>query len=197
MSINFRYYNTLLLVSLVGILWILSYWVLSWFWNYGFLQGIAPITLIFTLLLIYDRWLWKYPMLSLLVRVPNLNGKYTGSVKYSLNGRNQFKACTLEIQQNASHIKVRCTFGDSDDTRTKSDSKEALFTRDELGNYKLLFFYENLGNQQNSGDLDYHCGFNVLDIKRENGGVELDGFYFTNRNPQTKGTLAVVRKEIT
>ena len=197
MNINFRYYNTYLLISVVVILWGAISGMLSWFWNYGLLQGVAPITLIFAFLFVYDKWLWKYPILGLLVRVPNITGEYTGSVEYSLDGRKQSKACALEIRQSASHIKVRCTFGCPGDTQTTSDSKEALFTEDELGGYKLLFYYENYGSQLKRDILDPHYGFNILDVKRVNGEIRLEGIYFTNRNPQTRGNLTVVRKEET
>ena len=197
-NINFRNYRATLLISLIGILWSLSSWVLSYLWNYGFLQGTAPTAIVLSLLYIYDQYLWKYPVFSLLVKIPNLNGKYNGTVSYHYEGKEQSKNCSLEIQQTASHIKVTSTFekqGKSEN-RTTSESKEALFSQDEFDNHNLLFYYSNKGSCKAGDTLDQHDGFNRLEVKEAKNKIILDGYYFTNRNPQTKGKIEVTKQLI-
>ena len=165
--------------------------MLSFVWQYGLLQGIPPTLLVATLLGFYDKWLWKFPVLNLLVRIPNLNGEYEGTVEYHWDGENQNKRCNLQIQQTASFIKIKCFFEREGENETSSESKKTFFDTDEMGNYSLYFYYGNKGSCKDGDTLDQHEGMTILEVTKKDKDIKLEGYYFTNRNPQTKGRIKV------
>src|SRR5690349_8288867 len=62
--------------------------------------------IIVIILTVYNNWLWKFPVLQLLVTVPNLNGRYRGSLFSYYNGESIEKECVIEIFQSASKTTV-------------------------------------------------------------------------------------------
>ena len=130
-------------------------------------------------------------MLNFLVRIPNLNGEYEGTVEYHWDGENQNKRCNLQIQQTASFIKIKCFFEREGENETSSESKKAFFDTDEMGKCSLYFYYQNRGSCKDGDTLDQHDGMTVLQVIKKGKDIKLEGYYFTNRNPQTKGCITV------
>lgn len=190
-SFNFANYRTRFLICTIGILWLLFCWILSFFWQYGVFHGIAPTFLVAIFFCVYDKWLWKIPMLNFLVSIPDLNGEYKGAVEYYWGDKNQNKNCNLHIQQTASFVKVKCFFQKEGENETLSESKKAFFDTDEVGNCSLYFYYQNRGSRKNGDTLDQHDGMTIFEVTKTGKDIKLEGHYFTNRNPQTKGCIAV------
>jgi len=146
----------------------------------------------------YDRWLWKLPIFSWLMNIPNIAGSYIGRIEYKFNGEERVKNCKMEIRQSSTRIDVETSFvGDKkDEPSTASSSLEASIVNDERkGKFKLVFFYENQGSCVTGDTLNQHYGTNVLDIKINNKQIELEGYYFTNRKPiQTMGRMKVSKQ---
>lgn len=178
---NFSNYKPTLMIPLIGVLWVGASWGLSKIWGYGFLQGIGPTAIVGGLLWAYDKWAWKWPVFSLLSKVPDIGGVYTGKVNYRFGDEAGEKDCTMRIKQTCSHIKV------------ESASKEAIITSDAIGDYELIFLYHNPGSQLSGDPLIAHDGTNILKISMNESSIRLSGYYYTNREPQTKGTIDVVR----
>lgn len=193
MQIKFTYYKPQALIPVIGLLWAAASWALSKFWGYGFLQGIGPTALVMIFLTVYDKWLWKYPVFNLLNTLPDLNGKYEGEIAYHWDGQNGTKACTLKIKQNCSTIKVKSVFSKDDENDTSSVSTEAFVKTDDSGDQHLFFYYHNPGSCKDGDTLDPHDGMNVLEILKDKNVTKLKGYYFTNRNPQTKGCMEVTK----
>lgn len=145
------------------------------------------------LLTLYDKYLWKLPVLNLLNNVPNLNGIYEGKIAYHYNEQDNTKSCRLEIKQTCSSIKVKSIFNKDGENDTQSVSREAFIKTDDVGDQHLYFYYHNQGSCKNGDTLDSHDGMNVLEILKEKETVKLKGYYFTNRNPQTKGCMEVTK----
>ncbi len=190
-SLNFTNYKPGFLICTIGILWLLCYWALSFLWQHGVFQGIAPTLLVASFLGFYDKLLWKFPVFSLLVKVPDLNGEYEGTVEYHWDDKNQNKTCNLQIRQTASFIKVKCSFQKEGENETSSESKKAFFDTDEVGGCSLYFYYQNRGSCKDGDTLDQHDGMTILQVIEEGKDIKLEGSYFTNRNPQTKGRIKV------
>ena len=190
-SFNFANYKPEFLICTIGALWFLCSWTLSFFWQYGIFQGVAPILLVAFLLGLYDKWLWKFPVLNCMVKIPDLTGKYEGTVEYHWDGENQSKSCNLNIQQMASFIKVKCSFHKKGENETSSESKRAFFDTDEMGNCSLYFYYQNRGSGKGGDTLDQHDGMTILQVIEEGEDIKLEGYYFTNRRTQTKGHIKV------
>ena len=193
MQIRLTNYKAQVLIPVLGLLWAVSSWMLSMIWGYGLLQGTGPTAIVLGLLFCYDRWLWKFPVFSMLNTIPNLNGYYEGEIKYCFKGQDDTKKCELIIKQTCSNIKIDCTFNKDKERMTKSVSTEAFIKTDEIGDQFLYFYYHNPGSCLNGDTLDSHDGMNVLRILKDKKQIKLDGYYFTNRNPQTKGVLTVTR----
>jgi hypothetical protein len=193
MQIKFTNYKPQALIPVIGLLWAFSSWMLSKLWGYGFLQGIGPTAIVMGFLTLYDKWLWKLPVLQLINTVPDLNGVYEGVIAYNYNGQDGTKSCKLEIKQTCSIIKVKSIFNKDGENDTQSVSTEAFIKTDEAGDQHLYFYYHNLGSCKNGDTLDPHDGMNVFEIIKTQGSIILKGYYFTNRNPQTKGCMKVTQ----
>lgn len=193
MQIKFTNYKPQALIPTIGLLWAVSSWGLSKLWGYGFLQGIGPTALVMGFLTFYDKYLWKLPVLELINTIPDLNGIYAGEIAYHYNGQDGTKSCRLEIKQTCSMIKVKTIFSKDGENDTQSVSTEAFIKADEAGDQRLYFYYHNAGSCKNGDTLDTHDGMNVLEILKENKMVKLKGYYFTSRNPQTKGCMEAIK----
>ena len=149
MQIKFTYYKPKALITTIGLLWPILSWALSKLWGYGFLQGIGPSVIVMGLLTLYDKYLWKLPVLNLLNNVPNLNGIYEGKIAYHYNEQDNTKSCRLEIKQTCSSIKVKSIFNKDGENDTQSVSREAFIKTDDVGDQHLYFYYHNQGSCKN------------------------------------------------
>lgn len=193
MQLNFTNYKPNLLVTAIGILWALSSWALSNLWGYGLLQGIGPSVLVIGILAFYNKYLWKLPIMNWMNTIPNLNGIYEGNIFYHYDGQDGTKACKLQIKQTCSMIKVKTIFSKEGESDTQSDSTEAFIKIDEAGDQHLYYYYQNRGSCKNGDTLNPHDGMNVLEVRKSGKEIKLEGYYFTNRNPQTKGCMKVTK----
>lgn len=142
----------------------------------------------------YECKLWRLPFFSCLNTTPDIAGTYCGEIRFRFSGQSeQVKKCKLQIKQTCSRIKVECVFNREGEANTKSRSRVASILTDELGDHQLYFYYHNRGSCMSHDTLNAHDGMNVLDIVNENGSIRLEGYYFTNRDPQTKGCITVTR----
>ena len=193
MQIKFTNYKPQALVPVIGLLWTISSWALAKLWGYGFLQGIGPTAIVMGFLTFYDKYFWKLPVLNLLTTLPDLNGDYEGEIGYHYNGQDGTKSCKLTINQTCSIIKVKSIFSKDGENDTQSVSTEAFIKTDQAGDQLLYFYYHNAGSSKSGDTLDAHDGMNVLEIIKDNKSLTLKGYYFTNRNPQTKGCMEVTK----
>ena len=194
MNFNFNHYRTAPLVGVFALLLGIVSWGISGIPGSGPLQGISPTVIVLFVLWLYDRYGWRWPVLKLLVKVPDLNGVYNGHIEYSRNDSSQTKKCTLRIRQTASHTKVRCTFYGGEENKTESESVWVDFIRDDVGDDTLIYYYKNSGGQKSGDPLNQHDGFSSLRVDRDRASITLEGSYFTNRDPHpTKGILKVIK----
>lgn len=144
------------------------------------------------LLVIYDQYLWKLPVLSHLVTVPNIHGRYKGHLTSSYDGVDNTVECRIEINQTASQLHVTGYFKGITGDITSSNSIVQSIKTGEDGFYHLYFVYDNSGSNV-SGKLPAHKGLNYLKVIRKEGTkkYKLSGNYFTDRDPQTKGEISV------
>ncbi len=195
MKINLRYYKPRYLLPLVVVCWYISLGFFENLWEYEILQGVGPLTIVMLIIVSYDKWLWKLPLMNWINTVPNISGEYGGEIESFWEGKNRSKLCTLSITQTCSHIKIVSVFADEEgENETRSESTEAFVTTDEVENSKLHFYYHNRGSCKNGDTLNAHDGMSVLDIIEKGESIRLEGYYFTNRDPQTKGCMKVSKQ---
>lgn len=193
MQIKFTNYRPQVLIPIIGLFWTVLSWALSKLWGYGFLQGIGPTAIVMLFLMAYDKWFWKLPLLNLMNTIPDLNDNYVGEISFHWNGEDGTKDCKLEIKQTCSNIKVKSIFNKEGKNDSQSISTESFIKNDKAGDQHLYFYYHNRGSCKDGDTLDPHDGMNVLEILKEEKVIKLKGYYFTNRNPQTKGCMEVTK----
>lgn len=152
----------------------------------------TTVSILMIIFALYDNYMWKWPILNLLIKAPNMNGRYKGAIKYVWNGVNAKKNCVIEIIQTASKIKIRCYFSDGDNENTLSTSLVEEIKEEEDGFFDIYLFYFNHGTKQDA-TLDAHEGANRLRFHpaSKTSKQQLIGHYFTNRKTQTRGTIEV------
>lgn len=195
---NFRYYNTtgliILILLLAFVIDSLLKDALIPFMHQRHIELLrAPgnASLIGMFLILYDKVLWKWPVFSFLVNVPDMRGRYIGKIKYEFDGILQEKECAVEVTQTASKIKVHSYFSKENSSHTSSKSLIENI-EEEDGFYYVHLYYLNNGSKDTK-DLDGHEGANMLKFipKKENKNKTLTGHYFTNRKIQTRGSIEV------
>ena len=195
---NFSYYKPVPLIGLLFFILSSLYYILLPINNSFLITFISPIAITLIILLWYNRYMWKYCIFNLLVTVPNIGGKYAGNIQSSYKndkGENILLLCDVEIKQTASSIIIDSTFyKDHDKSIVSSISKSKTAVFEITHNRQLLVFrYDNGGSISSNDGLHQHEGTTVLHINLEKGKTELDGDYYNNRNPQTKGYIHLER----
>lgn len=194
--LNFKYYKTSGLILTIIILSILFDSIFKFLMpilkDYGieYLRAPGNISLIIIVLTIYNKYLWKFPVFKLLVKVPNMAGRYKGKVKYNFQGKDDEKDCIIEVNQTASRIKIYSYFNNKLNEKTDSKSLVEDISLEENGFFDIFLYYLNNGNKINSV-LDCHEGANKLRYipKTKTTKAKLTGHYFTNRQIPTKGEI--------
>jgi hypothetical protein len=197
---NLRYYKITPLIVLIlllsaGIDYAISNLLIPLTENIFNLQNYrAPATtsLIGGVLFIYNGFLWRFPVFNLLLKVPDIAGRYKGKIKYEYNGKMGKKKCVIEVTQTASKIKIHSYFNNDNDEKTSSKSLVEDIKKDEDGFFEIYFFYLNSGSKID-GVLDCHEGANTLRFipAKNDKSQKLVGHYFTNRQNQTRGEIEV------
>lgn len=197
---NFRYFKTDRLVVFVCALTLILGYVSSLFekWIDTFvssntndlIKSIIDLTGVFTtiglitLVLAYLNFFgWKSKCFNWLIDIPNMNGRYIGTLESSFldsNRQSIIKDCILEVNQTASLIYVSSFYGGIAESEHTSTSKSVIgeIVKDTDGFCSLIFTYENKPNTL-LHELHSHYGTTVLryypDIK------SLDGDYYNDR----------------
>lgn len=195
--LNFKYYKTtgLILVIIflaIGIDLLLHEFIVPFLKsrNIEFMRAPGNVSLIAMLLTFYDKVLWKLPVFKMLIKVPNISGRYKGEIKYEFQDVKGKKDCFIEIKQTASKIKIHSYFNNESNEKTDSKSLVEDIRLEEDGFFDIYLFYLNNGNKINS-TLDCHEGANKLRYipKSKERKAKLTGHYFTNRQIQTRGGI--------
>ena len=163
MSMNFRYYKTSLLITAI---------ILSSIAMDGitvkliiplaetYLENFrAPTTsaLVIMLLTCYNQYLWRFPILNKLVKVPDMGGRYKGKISYEFQGVPGEKDCAVEVKQNASSVKIQLYTTNDNNEKTSSQSLVEDIQLTPSGFFEVYYFYLNSGTKMNGG-LDCHEG---------------------------------------
>lgn len=198
-KMNFQYYRTkplvIVILVLTGLVNYLLINVAAPVANYFSLDGIrlpSSLAIVTLILILYNQYAWKWPLLKLLVKVPNIGGRYKGEIDFEWEGVSGSKECVVEIFQTASSIKVCTYYNNGDKEKTSSRSIVETIKKEDDEFFNIYLFYHNAGTKEN-GKLDSHEGANVLRYHpaTKKNRSKLIGHYFTNRKIQTRGTIEV------
>jgi hypothetical protein len=136
---------------------------------------------------IFNHYAWRWPLLNLAVKVPNLAGDWNcrgtslnpdGSLQYEWKG-------SISIYQRWDRIRVRLKTEQSG-----SDSIAAALVCDDNDGYRLLYNYRN---HPHIGEVELksHLGFCDLNFSKDLRTA--DGEYFNGHGRNTFGTMRLTR----
>jgi len=198
----FRYYKPKMLLLTIITLSIIFGYILHFSTDFinGFLKEPyvyfpTVSTLIVLTLLVIDKYGLKIPLLKHLFWVKDISGRYEGEIRYKnfKTGSEEVKHCIVEIEQSASKISVNTYFDFKYTKNSEKTTSKSLVTSivvdDDFNNQKLVFTYQNTGNTVKG--LQPSNGTNILSIKVRNDELFLEGLYYTDKEPQTKGEMKV------
>lgn len=133
----------------------------------------------------FDKWGWKERIVRLggwLTDIPDISGRWEGTVDRL--GENAPHPFVIEIRQTFLRVQLHSYSGNS---RGKSITTQ--FVTDPLhARYSLISTWEcRTKNRKDPDQLDEFIGTSVYEIIETEGERYLEDYYFTRRNPQTKG----------
>jgi hypothetical protein len=152
------------------------------------------------LLVLINKYLWKYKPFIWMFWIEDFSGRYEGELVYQYrNDKGEVKSGKLKyikiIRQSGGSICVNSfTIDDQDKKSSESRNIGMYVEKAEDGHFRLIFNYRNEGNP--ILNFPPHYGTNIIKfIRKENGEKHLSGRYFTERQPfQTKGEFLNLKK---
>ena len=136
--------------------------------------------------ILFDKFLWKWKFARWLglSHVPDLNGKWSGTLQRL--GETTTHPFSLEVTQTFSKITTRSSSIDS-----ISYTIKAYFLSDEhFKNFELLNFWLCRTKVRSRKDqLEEFKGISQISIVVNGPNIELNDYYFTDRNPPTAGRI--------
>ncbi|WP_298422080.1 hypothetical protein [uncultured Kordia sp.] len=172
---------------------------------------IAPIIalILMCFLEVVDTHLWRYVPFSYMFTVEDFSGVYEGnkisesvtkteqivdgytSVLKSKISRNPSKF-TLRINQTGSKISIHsfCYKNDKDKIHESKSDMMAIRELENKGDYELIYHFNDIGTPKQGR----YSGTAHLNITRINDDFSIEGGFYTNRNPQTRGNFTELKK---
>ena len=94
---NLRYYKSKYFVLLVLAIAAVCTWLAEIGIPQVVMKYLSPASCVAVFLLCFDKWLWKCPVFSWFMTVPDISGNYTGQIEFVYNEKRQSKKCKMEI----------------------------------------------------------------------------------------------------
>lgn len=133
------------------------------------------------LYLIFSRFIWKWPPLARLMKVPDLSGEWQCEGKSSHQGDDANWTGSIQVSQSWDKLCIVLTTD-----KSRSESVAAALISEGIGSYRILYHYKNDPRGFEEG-LNAHHGF--VDLIVDKHLKEADGIYFTGRGRKTEGTM--------
>ena len=136
--------------------------------------------------------MWKWQISKPLVDLPNLNGRYEGTLNSTYidpsSQQQTQKKCVLEIKQTASYIKINSYYGDLNSNNqsscSTSVSEEIIKSSNDI--FEIFYIYTN---DANSLETQLHNHKGTCSLKYYPDIKTLEGEYYNQRGYQ--GTIKV------
>jgi hypothetical protein len=141
---------------------------------------------------LFDRLLWKWePIRALLqVKIPVLQGQWTGLVQPASGEKTETRPATLTIDQHWSTINITLTTD-----RSESRSTMASIADERTSRPCLQYVYNNEPRESAVETMHRHPGTARLTLEQENGEAVLAGGYYTGRDRASTGELEFRRAQ--
>jgi hypothetical protein len=147
-------------------------------------------TIVAVLLLLWDRYMWAWPIVSLLAKRPNIRGTWKGTLQSDwkdpqTNERHKPAEIYLVIRQTYSTLWVRLLSNES-----SSDSLSANLSTDSADIHTLAVTYINTPNALILGRSPISHGGMLLSVGGSSRVHQLEGKYWTDRKTLGEITLS-------
>ncbi|WP_075603787.1 Cap15 family cyclic dinucleotide receptor domain-containing protein [Saccharicrinis aurantiacus] len=183
----FNYFKPSILITVIGAL-VISLYLAKNHWE----LSIAISGTVSMLLVLISKYLWKIKPFKWLFWVDDFSGRYEGILRFQYineQGKSQYgeRKHVKVISQNGSRISIASFTFCEDGTKSSPSYNKGLFVEptEDGHHFQLSYSYLNEGNAQIG--FHSHFGTDVLKFIRKGNSKELSGYYYTNRNPQTRG----------
>lgn len=140
---------------------------------------------------VFDRWLWRWPLVRLVagVRIPDIQGSWTGTVEQTSGEGSGERSASVEIKQRWSAISIALRTAES-----TSRSHVAGFETEPAGEAALVYEYLNEPRADAVETMATHRGFARVSLEKAGAQVaRLHGDYFTGRGRETVGVIDLSR----
>jgi len=150
----------------------------------------APTTIAILLLLFWvtDKWLWRIKFVNKLLGIPDINGRYTGTLTSSFDDTKTYSV-VIEARQSLTKTIINLYTSNS-----SSYSLIANIGKNNKDNWSLFYIYQNNAKTINQdGDMKDHTGVGFLEIF--DNGKTLKGEYFNNS--RDRGRFGIISVNLT
>lgn len=117
------------------------------------------------------------------LKIPDLQGIWEGSLVSTYDTSKEIPV-TITVRQTLTSLHVKAKTG----TSSSLSSCAHLLPHVELPRYDLIFTY--LNSPKGDSGLDMHWGTSIFAVEGLRPS-SLEGSYFTNRKPQTQGSITI------
>lgn len=136
---------------------------------------------------LFDRYFWRWDLFRKIrfIKVPNLNGRWIGSISSSFHNHETQTPAVIEIQQTSSKILVAMYLQES-----SSKSILSSFVTCDDGQCELHYEYANIPQADAKETMRIHFGTAQLRCYEESDSIFLGGCYYCSaRDRATYGTM--------
>lgn len=183
----FTYFKASILVSVIATFVIVLYLAKN---HWGL--SIAISGAVTTMLVLISKYLWCIKPFKWLYWVDDFSGRYEGVLNFQYidelgNKISGVRKHVKVINQDGSRISIASFTLKEDGTKSSTSYSKGVFVdpTEDGRHYQLTYSYLNEGNPQLG--FHSHFGTDVLKFIRNGNFKVLSGYYYTNRNPQTRG----------
>jgi SMODS-associating 2TM, beta-strand rich effector domain len=159
----------------------------EWLW---WVEIPGPIALYFTLRRFMDDhgWAWSPLHRFRLVRIPNLTGRWDGTLRTSHDEMGQDYPCQILIRQTWTRIAVVLTTATS-----RSENLVAGVLINGVDEALLVYEFVNQPKMEAPKTMEMHRGHTTLRLEHRPDGDALVGEYYSGRGRLNTGTINVKR----
>lgn len=152
-------------------------------WSVG-LMSYGSLAIFGVLFGIFNLWAWDWPLIQNVVNIPNLSGKWEGTLIRPENNHNTERQVSMEIHQNFTQLSI--VFRGE---RSTSRSTSATLKNDNKRDIQLHWTYFSYDQTGDANANLYGHGTTMLSMNEST----LEGTYYSTK--LKKGRLKMVRKK--
>ncbi|POA48185.1 hypothetical protein C1893_11945 [Pseudomonas sp. MPR-ANC1] len=137
---------------------------------------------------LFDSWMWRWPLILKLLKIPNLNGTWNCKGQ-TINSAGEVTfdwSATIRITQTWEKLRIYLNTGQS-----KSASIAASLVHEPGRGYILMYSYRN---EPRAGEVELKSHIGYAELELNESLTEAYGDYFNNKGRLTCGRMILTRQ---